>query len=160
MIMFAIFLYLLCAVLLVAEVFVPSFGLLTVCALSALAGGVIIFFNQSPTAGWIGVITAIFMIPAVLILAYKVFPKTRFGKNVTLFKPERKPGDAVPDTPALQKMLGRSGIAATDLRPVGMVDFTGQRLECVAESGYLEKGTKIEVIKTEGTQLTVRSIDS
>ncbi len=44
----------------------------------------------------------------------------------------------------------------TPLRPVGMCDFAGQRLECVAESGYLDKNQIVEVIKVEGTQLTVR----
>ena len=34
--------------------------------------------------------------------------------------------------------------------------FSGKRLECVAESGYVEKGKKIKVIKVESTQITVR----
>ncbi|MCD4831321.1 MAG: hypothetical protein K8R02_05860 [Anaerohalosphaeraceae bacterium] len=159
MVVFAIFLYFLCAALLVAEIFVPSFGLISVCALGALAGGVIIFFNISPTAGWLGVAIAVVMIPAVLIAAYKILPKTRFGKSVILSKPEIQPGQAVPDTSVLKEMLGTSGIAITDLRPIGMADFSGKRLECLAESGYINKDTKIEVIKVESTELTVRPVE-
>ena len=44
----------------------------------------------------------------------------------------------------------------TPLRPVGMCDFAGQRLECVAESGYNDRNRTVEMIKVEGTQLTVR----
>ena len=47
----------------------------------------------------------------------------------------------------------------TPLRPVGMCDFSGQRVECVAESSYVNKGEKVKVIDIEGTQLTVRVIE-
>jgi membrane-bound ClpP family serine protease len=159
LLVFAIFLYFACAVLIIAEVFVPSGGLISILALVCVAGGMVIFFNHSSFAGWIGVIIAIVMIPSVLILAYKIFPRTRFGKNVTLEPPERQQGDAVPDTSELKKMLGAVGTVLTPLRPVGMCDFSGQRIECVAESGYVEKGNKIKVINVESTQLTVRIIE-
>lgn len=155
-IILAVFLYFLCAALLVAEVFVPSFGLLSLLALSSLTGGVIIFFNYSHVAGWAGIFIAVIMIPTVLVGAYKIFPKTGFGRNVSLFKPEIQPGQAIPDSDVLSELGGKSGIAVTDLRPVGMCEIDGQRLECVAESGYIDSGIEVEVIKVESTQVTVR----
>ena len=101
-------------------------------------------------------IVAIVMIPSVLIMAYRIFPKTRFGKSVILSPPQREQGDAIPDTKQLMKMVGAEGVASTVLRPVGMCDFSGRRVECVAESGYVDKGKKVKVIHVEGTQLTVR----
>ncbi len=158
-IVLAIFLFLLCAVLLIAEVFVPSFGLLIVCSLACLAGGIAIFFKLSPTAGWIGVVVAVVMIPATLVFAYKIFPKTGFGKTILLDMPKRQKGEGIPDSQELAKRLGQKAITITPLRPVGMCDFSGTRLECVAESGYVEKGKTVEVIKVEGTQLTVRQME-
>ena len=96
------------------------------------------------------------MVPTVLIIAYKIFPKTRFGKAVTLTPPQRQQGDAIPDTPELKKMLGSVGTVITPLRPVGMCDFSGQRVECVAESGYVDRDKSVKVIRVQGTQLTVR----
>lgn len=159
-IVLAVFLFLLCAILLVAEVFVPSFGLISLCALASLIGGVAIFFKLSPTAGWCGVIVAVVMIPATLIFAYKIFPKTGFGKTVLLDGPKRQKGDAIPDTEQLEALLGQKATVITMLRPVGMCDFAGTRLECVAETSYIEKGKTVEVIKVEGTQLTVRQIEN
>jgi membrane-bound serine protease (ClpP class) len=156
---FAVFLYFACAALIVAEVFVPSGGLISICALACLVGGIAIFFHHSLIAGWIGVGIAAIMIPAVLILAYKIFPKTRFGKSVTLTPPERWQGDAIPDTDELKDLLGTEGVVLTPLRPVGMCDFLGQRVECVAEGGYVDKGKKVKVINVESTQLTVRIIE-
>jgi len=157
--LFAVFLYLACAALIIAEVFVQSGGLISIFALACLVGGVLIFFQHSTIAGWIGLIIALIMIPSVLVFAYKIFPKTRFGRNVLLAPPERQQGDAIPDSSNLRRMLGAEGIVLTPLRPVGMCDFSGQRLECVAESGYVDKGKKVKVIDVESTQLTVRIIE-
>jgi len=156
---FGVFLFLASAALLVAEVFVPSGGLLSICSLACLAGGIVIFFNQSTVAGWIGIVVAILMIPTVLILAYRIFPKTRFGKAVTLTPPKRELGDAIPDTDQLKELLGKTGVVLSDLRPVGMCDFSGRRVECVAETGYIENDSKVTVIRVEGTQLTVRMVE-
>ncbi len=156
---FAVFLYFACAALIIAEVFVPSGGLISLCALVCLIGGAVIFFHYSTTVGWIGIGVASVMIPAILIFAYKIFPKTRFGKSVTLSPPDRQQGDAVPDTSELKELLGSVGVVLTPLRPVGMCDFSGQRVECVAESGYVEKDKKVKVIDVESTQVTVRTIE-
>jgi membrane-bound serine protease (ClpP class) len=156
---FAIFLYFACAALIVAEVFVPSGGIISIFALACVIVGGVIFFRHSDTAGWIGVGTAVVMIPSVLVIAYKIFPKTRFGKSVTLTPPERQKGDAIPDTPELKEMLGAVGLVVTPLRPVGMCDFSGQRLECVAEGGYVDKDKEVKVINVESTQLTVREVE-
>jgi len=159
-IVFAVFLYLACAVLIVAEVFVPSGGIISICALACLMGGLILFFNQSTTVGIVGIGVAIVMIPVVLVAAYKIFPRTGFGKSVTLTPPKRNAGDAIPDTDRLKELLGAEGLVITPLRPVGMCDFSGQRVECVAEGGYVDKGKSVKVIHAEGTQLTVRVIET
>lgn len=155
-IVFAIFLYFVAAALLIAEVFVPSGGLLSILSLVCIVGGVAIFFRHSIAAGWIGIGIAIVMIPSCVIFAYKIFPKTRFGKRVLLTPPKRKHGDAIPDIEKIKKLLGAVGTVVTPMRPVGMCDFSGQRVECVAESGYVEKGKQVKVIRVEGTQVTVR----
>ena len=156
---FAVFLYFACAALILAEVFVPSGGIISIFALACVIVGGVIFFKHSTTAGWIGVVIAVIMVPSVLVFAYRIFPKTRFGKSVTLTPPERQRGDAIPDTPELKEMLGSVGLVVTPLRPVGMCDFSGQRLECVAEGGYVDKDKKVKVIDVESTQLTVRVIE-
>ncbi|MHC4641072.1 MAG: NfeD family protein [Planctomycetota bacterium] len=155
----AVILYFACAALIIAEVFVPSGGIISVFAFACLIAGIAIFFQHSGTAGWIGVGIAVVMIPSVLIIAYKIFPNTKFGKSVTLTPPEREQGDAIPDTAELHDLLGAEGLVLTPLRPVGMCDFSGRRLECVAEGGYVDKDRKVKVINVESTQLTVRAIE-
>jgi membrane-bound ClpP family serine protease len=157
--LFAVFLYVLCAALIIAEVFIPSGGLLGICALACVVGGIATFFRYSATAGWIGIVVAALMVPSLLVVAYKILPKTRFGRRVILAPPARQRGDAIPDTAQLMELLGQVGEVLTPLRPVGMCSLGGRRVECVAESGYIQKGKAVRVIRVEGTQLTVRLTD-
>ncbi len=157
---FAVFLFLACAALLVAEVFVPSGGLLSVFSVACLAGGITLFFRHSAATGWIGVSTAMVLIPAVLIVSYRVFPKTRFGRAVTLTPPDRVAGDAVPGSEQLEALVGEHGTVRSPLHPVGVCDFSGRRVECVAETGYVDTGARVKVIRVQGSQLTVRVIES
>ena len=154
----AIFLFMLCAALLVVEVFVPSGGLISVAALLCLGGGIGLGFKCGIAVGWIMVGVAVVLIPTTLIIAYRVFPRTRFGKAVTLEPPERIRGDAVPDTDSLKALMGAQGRVLTPLRPVGMCDFSGLKVECVAENGYVDTGRSVEVIRVQGSQLTVRQL--
>jgi len=155
----AVFLYLVCAILLVAEVFVPSGGLLTICAIACVAGGGYIFFRESTTFGIVGIGIAVIMVPVVLVTAYKAFPHTRFGRGVVLARPNRPQGDAIADSGKLKGLVGTRGTVLTPLRPVGMCDFSGRRVECVAESEYVEGGTTVEVLAVESTQVIVRTVE-
>jgi len=157
--LFAVFLYVVCAALIVAEVFIPSGGMLGIFALVSLISGLTLFFRHSALAGWIGVVVALFMVPSLLVLAYKLLPRTRFGRRVLLEPPVRQRGEAIADAPELGKLLGRTGRVLTPLRPVGMCDFDGRRMECVAESGYVQKDKEIKVIRVDGTQVTVRVVE-
>lgn len=55
--------------------------------------------------------------------------------------------------------VGRQGVAATDLHPVGMADFGGEWVDVVCEEGFLPKGTQLVVIKDEGYRKVVRKAE-
>jgi len=54
--------------------------------------------------------------------------------------------------------IGRVGVAATDLHPVGAGDFSGQRVDVVCEEGFLPKGTTIVVVEDQGYRKVVRRV--
>ena len=158
-ILFAVILLILCAILLVFEIFIPSLGLLTATALLCLAGGMYIFFQISTTVGWIGVWTAVVLIPAVWVIVYKLLPKTSIGRVLELKKVEQAMG-GIPDQEHLESLMAQSGIVLTPLRPVGMCEFDGKKIVCVADTGYVEKQTQVKVIHVEGNKVTARKIET
>lgn len=155
-ILFAIALMIACAILLVVEIFIPSLGLITLFALACLAGGVGIFFQLG--LGWIGVWTAIVLVPIVWFFVYKWLPKTKLGRILELKKVEQANG-GIPDLQHLESLLGKTGIVAKPLRPVGTCEFEGKKVTCVSEAGFMDKGTNVKVISVEGNKMTVRKLE-
>ncbi len=63
---------------------------------------------------------------------------------------------AVPVTD--KSMIGKTGLAATDLRPSGKVRIDDVLYDAVAEFGYVEKGKNIKVTRLENAQLYVEEV--
>ena len=60
---------------------------------------------------------------------------------------------------ALFNLRGKTGIAATLLRPVGKVEIEGNIYDAVVENGFIEKGEKIVVAKVESVQVYVEKFE-
>ena len=57
-----------------------------------------------------------------------------------------------------QNLVGKSGTAFTLLRPSGKAEIDGNIYDATAETGYIDKGEKIEVVRFETAQLFVRKV--
>ena len=55
-------------------------------------------------------------------------------------------------------ILGREGTATTALRPTGLGEFDGVRLNVVSEGDFIENGTKIRVTQIEGSRIVVKKV--
>ena len=61
--------------------------------------------------------------------------------------------------PADQKdLLGLEGSALTPLRPAGVADIGGRRVDVVSEGAYIAAGTALKVIRVEGVRVVVRPL--
>ena len=61
-------------------------------------------------------------------------------------------------TPRLNDLIGKEGIAATVLRPSGKVNIDNELYDGVSESGFIEKGQRVKVIRFENAQIYVEVI--
>ena len=57
----------------------------------------------------------------------------------------------------LDYLLGKKGIAVTDLRPTGVGNFEGISFDVISEGQYISKGTEIEIYRVKGSKLIVKS---
>lgn len=58
-------------------------------------------------------------------------------------------------SPAHPELIGKAGTAATVLRPSGKVEIDGEMYDGVSESGFIEKGTPVQVVRYENAQVYV-----
>lgn len=55
-----------------------------------------------------------------------------------------------------RSLLGATGVALSDLRPAGIAEIDGERIDVVTEGGYLDVGTRVVVTRDEGYRRVVR----
>ncbi len=53
-------------------------------------------------------------------------------------------------------LVGREGVAHSTLRPSGIVMIDGERLDAMAETGMIDEGKRVRVLRTQGYQVVVR----
>jgi membrane-bound serine protease (ClpP class) len=58
------------------------------------------------------------------------------------------------------RLEGRFGTALSDLRPSGMADIEGERVDVVSSGEFINIGTKLEVIRVEGRRVLVKALKS
>lgn len=61
-------------------------------------------------------------------------------------------------SPSLTPLIGKEGTAFTVLRPSGKVMIDGELYDGVSESGFIEKGTLVKVVRFENAQVYVETL--
>jgi membrane-bound serine protease (ClpP class) len=80
------------------------------------------------------------------------------GRATEPARPGRTATLTVLDMPAT--LLGATGVARSDLRPGGIAEIEGERVDVVSEGGYIPAGTAIVVVRDEGYRRVVREVDT
>jgi membrane-bound serine protease (ClpP class) len=55
-------------------------------------------------------------------------------------------------------LIGRYGRALSDLRPSGVADIEGERVDVVADGEFISVGSSLEVVRVEGRRVVVKSV--
>lgn len=90
----------------------------------------------------------------ILYLSSRIGQKGLF-RNVALVKTLDNQSGYMGVPVELKKLTGKTGIASTVLRLSGKVQVDGKYYDAVSEDGFIEKGTKVKVIRYETGQLYV-----
>lgn len=118
------------------------------------------FFLAGSSVWLIGTSLLIALVATIIvsILLVKVFGKKMHAfKKIILFDSTNTESGYVSNHNR-EDLVGKQGIAFTTLRPSGTVIIDGERLDVVTQGSYIEKDSKVEVIKTEGSRLVVREV--
>jgi membrane-bound ClpP family serine protease len=144
-------------ILLIAEVFIPSGGLIGCLALGCLVLSLWQAFRQSFDLGLKFLLADFLLMPMAFALAIHLWPKTPLGKRVFLARPTPEEIDVSHAPERLDHLIGELGRALTPLRPSGLVDFDGRRLDGLSEEGLIPSGALIRAVRVRGGQLVVRT---
>lgn len=138
------------------EILTPSFGILGALALGCIGLAVYLAWGLSQTFGIVLIVATVVAAPFYLVFLIRWLPTTALGQRVFLKRIEVGVGEGTPEAEALEAMIGKTGTAETLLRPSGAIRVDGKRVVALSESGMIDKGQTVKVIKAGLANVTVR----
>jgi len=151
-------------VLLVAEVFIPSGGVILVLAIGSLLSALVCAWNawwpKNPAYffGFLG--TMVVLLPASVAFAFHLWPSTPLGRRAILEAPSPQEIEAFAgDQPERERLVGQAGETVTLLNPAGMVRIAGQRYHGQSEGMMIEAGVRVRVVAARMNTIVVRRLE-
>jgi membrane-bound serine protease (ClpP class) len=159
-------------VLIAIEIFViPGFGVAGVSGIVCVVVGLV--FSMVGNVGFdfsgipAGIVSSRLMIvllaiaaslPLSIWLGKKLFESTLFG-GLALSTTENTSEGFTFATNQMQSLTGSKGVAYTILRPAGKIIVDDRIYDAVAQFGYIEKGSSVEVVECENGSVIVKKIE-
>ncbi|MDD9302307.1 MAG: serine protease [Desulfobacter sp.] len=139
----------------VAEVFIPSMGLLTAIALGLIGYSLYLAFTTISSAAFFVFLGAdLVVLPLVLILGLKILAISPLA-----LKKKLSSGDGVvSQAQGLERYLNKKGRSLTVLRPSGTAVIDDVRLDVVTDGEYIEAQVPVQVTGVTGNQVVVARI--
>jgi len=141
-------------ILIIVEVFLPGFGLPGIGGIVLVGAGVVMVGMHFGSLTAVGTLLVIIAVLAVLVSWVLRQASRGGGKRSDLFLQERD--DLRTQQEDMKVLVGKSGTTTSVLRPAGIGDFDGVRLNVVTEGGFIEKDMPIEIVRVDGSRIVVR----
>lgn len=151
----AVICFVIAAVLAVADLLVPSGGVLAVASLVAALASVYFAFQSSYAVGIVMLTLILIAIPLFIAIALRLWPHTPIGKLVILKTPEPAVPPAEETQNELEQFIGQVGVTQSPLMPYGFVRLLGRSYNAMCDSGYIETGTNVIVTSVQQRNLVV-----
>jgi membrane-bound serine protease (ClpP class) len=147
-------------VLMVAELFVPTGGTcFFLAALCAIAGIVLIFMYGDKMTGVVALLGVFVAAPFLLSALFYLWPHSLWGRRLIPRPEDDMTVAAMPGNALLEQLQGRIGRTVSPLRPAGIVDFEGKRIDCVTEGMMIDADRWVRCIEVKSGRVVVRLID-
>ena len=139
--------------LVVAEVFIPSMGVLGMLAGLSLMTSIGMAFYEDPGTGTLLLVITAVTVPIILTFGIKLFPRTPLGRKITARGFSFEDGRAVDRRD--EGLAGARGIVEAQLRPAGIARIDGRRVDVVSRGESIDAGTEVVVVEVSGNRVIV-----
>jgi membrane-bound serine protease (ClpP class) len=152
-------------ILVAIEVFVlPGFTVAGLAGIVALVGGLgMTLVGAGATTN--AIIVALGRVAVAILLAagaafalLRLLPRVPFGRRLVLETGMQRGLGYASSPESDQQWLGRTGIALSPLRPAGIAEIDGARLDVVSDGAFIDAGTPILVTRVDGNRIVVRAL--
>ena len=139
--------------LVVAEVFIPSMGVLGMLAGLSLMTSIGMAFYEDPGTGTLLLVITAVSVPVILTFGIKLFPRTPLGRKITARGFSFEDGRAVDRRD--EDLAGAHGVVEAQLRPAGIARIGGRRVDVVSRGEAIDAGIEVVVVEVSGNRVIV-----
>ena len=145
--------------LMVLEAFMPGFGLPGISGIILEVVAVALtWMNHGPMAA-LGMTLIVLSILAIAIsMSLRSAANCKLSRSKLVLNDTESNEAGYRSTEDLDVFLGKEGVTTTVLRPTGMAEFDGVRLNVVSEGEFIQSGTRVQIVRVEGSRILVRTI--
>ena len=145
--------------LLILEAFMPGFGApgITGIILEVITL-VMVWFTHGPLATLAMLLIVLLVLAIAISTSLRSITSGRLSRSSLVHSETENNEDGYRSTTDLNIFLDKEGMTSTVLRPTGIADFEGVRLNVSSEGDYLPAGTKVRIIKIEGAKILVKPL--
>lgn len=138
------------------EMVVPGFSVPGITGIICLVAGIFLAADSIKE----GVIISLIIVVLLAIMMFVLFKllASKRNKLAIVLQDEQASASGYISSNDLQYLLGKEGVALTDLRPSGKGDFDGISFDVLTDGSYIVKGTKIVIQKVNGSKLVVKEL--
>lgn len=140
--------------LVVVEMYIPGFGAPGIIGILFLVGGIVLA-KPTPFQALIMVLVIAALLCIALSICIHSASKGRLSKSKLVLRDVATQAET-PETNDLQYFVGHTGVTKTALRPAGIAEFDGVKLNVVSEGDFIPTGKTIEVERVEGNRIVVK----
>ena len=145
--------------LLILEAFMPGFGAAGITGIVLeVVTLVLTWFEHGPVATLAMLLIVLLVLAIAVSMSLRSYTSGRLSKSKLIHRETESNEAGYRSTEDLNVFVGREGVTATVLRPTGIADFDGVRLNVSSEGDYIAAGTKVRIIKAEGSKILVRAV--
>lgn len=141
-------------ILLVVEMCIPGFGVPGVLGIVISILG-IITMQPSPVQALVVVVVFVALLCIALAICLRSASKGRLSKSRLVLNEVATQSEAANE---LNYFVGKTGRAHTPLRPAGIAEFDGVKLNVVSEGDFVDKDLPVRVDRVEGKRIIVAEI--
>lgn len=136
------------------EILIPGFGAPGVTGIIFLVVGAV-GLDKYPSEGIRALLMAFTVTIVIIIIFIKTNLKAKISEKFVLSRKSSSEGGYI-SVDSVDLIEGDKGIALTELRPSGNIMVNNKKYEAVSETGYIEKGKFVIVIRVEKSKVYVR----
>ena len=143
--------------LLVVEMYVPGFGLPGISGIALMTIG-IIAMEPTPLQALLLVLIAVILLGIAFSIAMRSISKGRLSKSSLVLNDEIN-GSKDAEAADLSYFVGKVGRTHTALRPAGIAEFDGVKLNVVSDGDFVNARCSVRVERVEGNRIVVRQFE-